>query len=420
MANSMPPPSGSDALVVGAGIVGVCCALYLQRDGFKVTLIDRDGPGEAASFGNAGSLGVASVPPLGMPGIARKAPKMVFDPMHPLVVRLRHLPGLLPWFARFIAASQPQRVEEIADARAALLARVYDAYDPLLEAAGARDLIRNAGLLFVFESDAAMADAAFAIDMRRKRGVALEELTGEEVRAREPALGPLVACGVYFPEVSYAVDPLRLTQKLARHFVSRGGGLLRETVKGFEIGTGGRTRVVTDAGLHDVGVVVVAAGAWSASLAGQLGSRVLLAAERGYHTVLPDPRVEMRIPVTSGDRNVTITPMETGVRMTTMAEFAAVDAPPDYARPERLFRAARALVPGLNAEGGTRWMGPRPSTPDSLPVIGPSPRHPNVYFAFGHGHLGLTFAAVTGRYIADMASGRTPNMDLRPYRADRF
>ena len=420
MPSSTTTSNGRDALVIGAGIVGTCCALYLQRDGFKVTLVDRNGPGEAASFGNAGSLGIASVPPLGMPGILRKAPKMMLDPMHALVIRWGHLPRSWPWFLRFIESSRTSRAEKIADARAVLLARVYDAFDPLLEEAGARDLIRQAGLMMVYESDGQLASARYAIEMRRKRGVKIRELTGDEAREMEPALGPQIRHGVYFPEVSYTINPLRLTQTLAHHFIQRGGTLLRESVKGFEIGPQGPTQVVTDKGRHRTSIVVLAAGVWSKALARQLGTRVLLEAERGYHAELPNPGVTLRTPLASADRNVTFAPMEGGIRMTTMAEFAHVDAPPDYARAERMFAAARCLIPGINAEGATRWCGPRPSTPDSLPVIGRSPRYANAFFAFGHGHLGLTFAAVTGRIVTDLASGRRPNVDLTPYRPDRF
>ena len=420
MSDQQTPKDGRHAVVIGAGIVGTCCALYLQREGLAVTLIDRDGPGEAATFGNAGSFGLASVPPLGMPDTLRKAPKMLRDSMHPLVVRWRHLPRALPWFVRFIAASRRSRVEAIADVRADLLGRVMGAYAPLLEDAGAKDLVRNPGSLMVFESAESRAGVQYALDMRRRRGVKTEELSGDEAREMEPALGPLIQGGVYFPEVSHTVSPLRLTQTLAGHFQARGGTLRRETVMGFDIGSDGPKGVVTDAGRHDAEIMVLAAGVWSKFLARQLGTRVLLEAERGYHTVLPNSGVEIRVPIVSEDRHVTFGPLEDGLRMTTMAEFAAIEAAPDYARAERLFAAARELIPGLDARGATRWMGPRPSTPDSLPVIGPSPRFANVFFAFGHGHLGLTLAALTGRIVADLAQGRRPDTDLGPLRPDRF
>ena len=420
MSNQQFPRDGRHAVVIGAGIVGTCCALYLQREGLAVTLIDRDGPGEAASFGNAGALGLASVPPLGMPDTLWKAPKMLLDPMHPLVVRWGHLPKALPWFVQFIKSSQRSQAEAIADVRADLLGRVYDAYGLLLGDAGAKGLVHNSGLLMLFESERSRSDVEYGLNMRRRRGVKIEELSGDEAREMEPALGPLIERGVFFPEVSQVVNPLRLTQTFAQHFQARGGTLRRETVKGFDMGPDGPKGVVTDVGRYDADLMVLAAGVWSKYLARQLGSRVLLEAERGYHTVLPRPGVDIRVPLVSEDRHVTFGPMEDGLRLTSMAEFADIDAPPDYARAERIFAAARELIPGLDAEGATQWVGSRPSTPDSLPVIGPSPRFANVFFAFGHGHLGLTLAALTGRIVADLIQERRPNIDLGPLSPNRF
>ncbi len=420
MSDQQTLKDGRHAVVIGAGIVGTCCALYLQREGLAVTLIDRDGPGEAATFGNAGALGLASVPPLGMPDTLWKAPKMILDPLHPLSLRWGHLPKALPWFVQFTLASRRSRAEAIADVRADLLRRVNDAYAPLLEDAGARNMVHDLGLLMLFESERSRVNVEFALEMRRRRGIKIEDLSGDEAREMEPALGPLIERGVFFPEVCQTVSPLRLTQRLVRHFQDRGGTLRRETVKGFDFGPDGPKGVITDSGRHDGDLMVLAAGVWSKFLARQLGTRVLLEAERGYHTVLPNPGVDIRVPLVSEDRHVTFGPMEDGLRMTSIAEFAAIEAAPDHARAERIFAAARDLIPGLDTKGATRWVGSRPSTPDSVPVIGPAPSLANVLFAFGHGHLGLTLAAVTGRIVADLAQGRRPETDLGPFRPDRF
>jgi D-amino-acid dehydrogenase len=415
-----PAAEERSVLVIGAGIVGVCAALYLQRQGFKVTLIDRDDPGQAASFGNSGSFGTASVPPLGLPGTLAKVPKMLFDPLHALVVRWRYLPRSWRWFLHFSLASRRPWVEAIAEARHRLLARTYEAFDPLLRDAGAWDLIQRVGRLEIYGSEASFAANRYAFELRRRHGVPMRELTGDEMREMEPDLGPGAVRGMLFPGVSHTVSPLRLTQALAESFVGGGGTLLRETVTGFDIGSDGPRRVLTDAGGHEADLVVVAAGVWSRELARQLGTRVLLESERGYHSVVPEPGVKLKLAIAASDHNVSITPMEDGLRLATMAEFCGVDGRPDYARAERIYRTAKAILPGLRFEGGSRWHGPRPSTPDSLPVIGRAPRHPSVLFAFGHGHLGLTMAAVTGQLIADLALGRQPDIDLAPYRPDRF
>ncbi len=407
-------------IVIGAGIVGVCTALSLQREGFKVTLIDRDDPGEAASFGNSGSFGTASVPPIGMPGILAKVPKMLFDPLHALVLRWSYLPRSWRWFLHFALASRLPQVEAMAEARHRLLARTYEAFDPLLKEAGAEDLIQRVGRLEIYESEASFAASQYAFNLRRRHGVPMRELTGDEMREMEPDLGPNAVRGMFYTNVSHTISPLRLTQVLVKHFVGGGGTLLRETVTGFDIGPDGPRQVLTDAGGHKADLMVLAAGVWSRELARQLGTRVLLESERGYHSVVPNPGVNIKLALVAADRNVAITPMEDGLRLATMAEFCGVDGRADYERAERIYRTASGILPGLKIEGGSRWHGPRPSTPDSVPVIGRSPRHPSVLFAFGHGHLGLTMAAFTGNLIADLALERQPAIDLTPYRPDRF
>ncbi|HET6467420.1 MAG TPA: FAD-binding oxidoreductase [Geminicoccaceae bacterium] len=417
--------SDNEATVIGAGAVGVCCALHLLREGFRVRLIDRGGPGEGASSGNAGNLGLASCVPMAMPGVLRRVPGMLFDADSPLKLRWGHLPRALPWFLRFIAAARPARVEAIAAARNSLLARLHEGLDPLVAEAGAEDLIEATGLLMTFESEAAFAGAAYGIDLRRRNGVHLDVLDGNEARQIEPALTPAVVRAIHVPGLAHTVDPLRLVQALAADFERRGGEIVRATVRGFDgIGPDGPRRVLTaERGALEAGhTVVIAAGVWSRPLAAELGTRVPLEAERGYHTMFADPDgVRMRVSVMSGDRYIAVTPMTGGIRATGIAEFAAPDAPPDMANARLVRRHAEALFPGLRAaDRVSEWMGPRPSHPDSKPVIGRSPRFPNVLLAFGHDHVGLSLAGITGKLIAELAAGRPPSVDLTPFRPDRF
>ena len=420
MPTTANPAAGNDAIVVGAGIVGICSALWLQRTGFRVTLIDRDPPGEGCSSGNAGNLGIASCVPPAVPGILARVPRLLIDPAQPLSIRLGHFPKALPWFVRFARASGRERAMRITAARASLLARVFDAYAPLTAEAGAEDLIERTGWLAVYEKRDPLTGEAFEFEMRRRFGVEMTVLSGDEAREMEPALGPIASSAVYYPRNGRTVNPLRLTQVFARHFVGSGGVLLREAARAITVGGDARPRVVTDAGEHAADRLVLAAGVWSKSLAGGLGSRIPLEAERGYHTMMPDPGVTVRRPLAFADRGVAIATMEHGLRVSGIAEFADPDAAPDYRHADRVLGHARELIPGLNADGATRWMGCRPATPDSLPVISRSPRHPTVLFAFGHGHLGLTFAAVTGQLIAELAAGRPTSVDVSPFRADRF
>ena len=410
-----------DVIVVGAGIVGVCSALCLQREGLRVTIITRDAPGEACSFGNSGGIGGGvSVAPLSLPGIVGKAPKMLLDPKHPLSVRWGYFPAMIPWFARFARASAPDRVERISDARASLFAVGTDSYAPLLEAAGATDMVRNRGSLNVYESRESMMGAGVGREYARRRGFVFEEIDGDEARRRNPALGPKVACAVFFPDHAQTINPHRLVQVLARRFAADGGVLVSDQVTGFLFAADGAPSVRTRGGEYGAANVVIAAGVWSKALARMLGTRVSLEAQRGYHVMLPNPGVDARIMTTLADRNLVMSPMEHGLRITGIAEFAHPDAAPDYAHTDRILAQAAEMVPGLRTEGATRWMGPRPATPDSLPVIGRAPRHDKVVFAFGHGQNGLQMGAITGKLVAELVAGRPPSVDLAPFRADRF
>jgi D-amino-acid dehydrogenase len=410
----------ADALVIGAGIVGTCCALYLQRAGLAVTMIDRGGPGEGCSSGNAGNLGNGSCVPASLPGMLVEVPAMLRDPQHPLSIRWRHAPAALPWFLRFARAGMPARVEEIADGLHSLQSRLFDAYDPLIAQAGAQNLVRRDGKLFVYESRAAFEEDSFGVELRRRRGVELEDLGADEVRRMAPAFGTKIVCGRFQKGTGHTVDPLGLVRALAASFVGEGGTLLRARVTGFLLSGGKVEGVVSDGARHRASLVVLAAGIWSGRLAAELGYRIPLESEGGYHVMLPDPGVDLRVPTLACERKVIFTPMDGGLRVTGIAEFAGLDAPADYGLAEVVLRHACQLLPSLNTAGAERWHGQRPSTPDSLPVIGPAPRHRNVIFAFGHGRLGLGMGAITGRLVSQLATGQAPDVDPAPYRVERF
>jgi D-amino-acid dehydrogenase len=406
--------------VIGAGIVGVCCALHLQREGFKVRLVEKGQPGMKTSFGNSGSFGTASCVPFALPGVLKKVPKMLFDSESPLKLRWSHVPKALPFFLRLIEASRPSRVEAIAAARNSLLVHTHAGYAPLIEGADASQWVDHNGLMMVFESEAAFEGAAYALDLRRRNGVHMDILDGNEARQMEPALATSVIKAVSLPDVSRTIDPFRLTGALVQDFLRRGGEIVNAEVRGFEIGSEGPTKILTDRGPIDVEQVVLAAGVWSRPLARQLGTSVPLEAERGYHVMFAPQDFGLKRALVSADRSVSLAHMHEGIRATGVAEFAAPDAPADMRIADRVMRHAMALVPGLKGEPVSRWMGPRPSHPDSKPVIGRSPRHRNVFFAFGHDHLGLTMAGITGKLVAELATGQPTTVDLAPFRPDRF
>ncbi len=418
--SAMSAANSRNVTVIGAGVVGMCCARWLQRDGHAVTVIDPVAPGESCSFGNAGIISAGSVLPLAMPGILRKVPGMLLDPLGPLTIRMRHLPRLAPWLVRLLAASRRQRVGSIADALRALNAPAVDAYRELLGSADFGDLVRHEGLIYAYESEAALDAEAEEWAMRTARGVHAERVGREELRQLEPALGPEFACAMFVEQTAHAVSPLRMVKTLAGKFLADGGEIVSGRVDGFDMSAQGPRALHGDCGAREVDALVIAAGAWSHRLAASLGSRVPLEAERGYHVTLPDAGVALRRPVSYAKRGVIATPMEMGLRIAGMVELASLDAAPDYRRARVLLEHARRMFPGLRTDGASEWMGCRPSLPDSLPVIGRSPHFAGVFYAFGHGHLGLTEGAITGRLVAELVAGRPPSLAVEPYRVDRF
>lgn len=396
------------------------CARWLQRDGRAVTVIDPSPPGESCSFGNAGIISMGSVVPLATPGMLRRLPGYLLDPLGPLTVRWRYLPQLAPWLIRLLAAGRPRRFGPIADALRALNAPALDAYRTLLAPEDFADLIRHEGVLYVYESETALDADAEGWKMRRARGVRFTRLGCDELRQVEPALGPGFACAVLVEDAAHVVNSHRLVTSLAERFLSDGGRILAERVGDVEIGDAGPRAVLTDRGRRACDALVVAAGAWSRGLAARLGNRVPLETERGYHVTLPSPGVTPRRPVAFPAGGFIATPMEMGLRIAGTVELGGLEAPPDYRRTKALLEHGRRLFPGLDGEDVSEWMGFRPSLPDSLPVIGRSSRVGGVYYAFGHGHLGLTEGAITGKLVAELVAGRPTSIDVRPYRPDRF
>ena len=404
--------------MVGAGIVGMACALWLRRDGWKVLVLDPRAPGEGCSFGNAGIVAVTQMVPPSTSALLAEVPRMLFDPRWSISIRLRYLPRFTPWLIRFLAASRPARVAEIAQAMAALLGGAMDSHRALLAAAGAEDLLRLQGWLAVYRR--ATPQLTRDLALRRAHGVRADELGGAEIRQLVPALARDLDYGVFYPDVGHVRDPFALVQAYARRHLADGGEIARMSVTGFAVRDRRVEAVRTADGELACELAVVAAGAWSRALAAGLGARVPLDTERGYHVTLPEAGVELPLPVMAGDARFGLTPMIPGLRLAGTAEFAGLDAPPNPARHAAMIERAQRIVPGLGAARATTWMGFRPSTPDSMPVIGRAPAADNAYLAFGHGHLGLTAGPVTGRAIADLAAGRTPAFDLAPFRAERF
>jgi len=406
--------------VVGAGIVGISCALNLLRDGHAVTVVDRAPPGEGCSQGNAGMFSSDSFIPLSIPGVLGQVPGWLLDPFGPLAIRWRHLPSMVPWLVRFVLAGRPRRVEEICAALAPLLASSLKEHRALARGTEAEGLIRAQGCLYVYEDAKSLAKEAKSWDLQQAHGTVMERLGGAEIREREPALASVYQHGYFLPEMGHTVEPMLLVKALAGHFEQSGGVIVQREVLDIEAGPDGPRRLATDRGALDVDVLVIAAGAFSGRLTAKLGSPVPLQGERGYHVTIGHSGIHLNAPVFVSAHKFIATPMTPGIRIAGTAEFGGLDAAPNFARARALTHHARKMLPGIDTTDVTEWSGLRPTLPDSLPVIGPSPHLPNLFFAFGHQHVGLTGGPKTGRLIADLVAGRTPGLDLGPFRADRF
>lgn len=406
--------------VIGAGIIGICCARALQRDGHRVTLIDRGHPGEGASFGNSSVLATESVIPVATPGIWRKVPKMLLDPLGPLSLRWRYLPHLTPWLLRFLAASRPEAVERISLALESLLDDSIAAYGQLLKDAAAEDLLVRRGWIGAYTTRAALEDYRRLAELQRRRGVEVAEISVAEMRQMEPALSPGLAGGFYYPQVAHTLDPYRVVLAVAELVQREGGRILRRDVTGFRVADGKVEAVETTEDSLPCDAVVVAAGAWSKDLAKRLGVKVPLDTERGYHLTLPTPGIALSRPVYSTEFGMACTPLTGGLRLGGTVELGGRVAAPNWQRAQVLASRGRQLFPDLDTRDASRWMGFRPSLPDSLPVLGPAPAAGNAVLAFGHGHLGLTLGARTGRLVADLVAGRPAPIDLAPFAATRF
>jgi glycine/D-amino acid oxidase-like deaminating enzyme len=421
---AMAAAAGRRIGVIGAGMVGVCTASWLQRDGHHVFLIDPGNPGEGASFGNAGAFNGSSVTPMAMPGIIRNVPKWLMDPLGPLSLRWSYLPSILPYLVRFVSASAPDKVHAQARALRPLVGPTVPLVRELAREAGAEELIHQRGHLYVYRSEEGLAKDGFAWALRRENGVTVDEFDADELRQLEPTLSRDYVRGLLVRENGHTSNPLGLVTRLVERFRGQGGELVRARALGFQFEGRRLIAIQTDTGILRVDAAVICAGAHSKPLAAALGNRVPLETERGYHLMIRDPEVMPRIPTADGDGKFVATPMELGLRFAGTVELAGLTAPPNWQRARILLEQGRKMLPGLAKEHAEErisvWMGHRPSMPDSLPVIGPSRASPDVIYAFGHGHVGMTAAPMTSKIVTELVAGRPAPIDIAPFAASRF
>lgn len=401
------------ALVIGAGAVGVSCALQMAKRGMKVTLIDRGPVGGGTSHGNAGAV-LRAASPIAEPGVWRKVPSMLLDPMGPLTVRWRHLPALAPWLIRFLAESSPKRFQANSHAIWQLGDQAPDAWRRQVRGTTAEELLRPVGWLKVYETEKAFEEAAASRAVYAEKGAAIETFTKDELRQLEPNLGPIFARGALHADGLFARNPRRLVEICADAARALGVEILQaEAVDAWADDVRAQA-TLADGRVLEADRLVLAAGAWSKDLAARLGVHLPLDTERGYHLMFETPEKSLSRPVIWEEKSFVLCPMEHGLRMTSQVELAGLKAPPDYRRIESMIPMAQKMLPSLKdgAAPWDRWLGFRPSLPDARPLVGPSPSAKAALFAFGHQHYGLSLAARTGEVIADLAAGERPEIDL--------
>jgi len=409
----------TDALVLGAGIVGTSIALHLARRGLSVALVDRQEPGRGTSYGNAGIIEGNTVFPQAFPGFStvlrvalKRAPEANYH--------FSYLPHVAPWLMSFRAWSRPARIRETAAVMRPFFARAVDEHAALMAESGAEHYLRRTGWLKLYRKEASFDANAAERDLAGRYGIAFRTMDADGARALEPALAAVFRRAVFWETTASISNPLAVTQAYARRFAALGGVTLTGDARRLHR-AGGRWRVDTEAGYVEAQEAVVALGPWAPDLLDPFGIALPLGIKRGYHRHFrARGNAALARPVLDYDNGYVLTPMEQGLRLTTGAEFAARDAPPTPVQFDRLLPAARDLFPLADPVEAQPWIGSRPCFADSRPVIGRAPGQPGLWLAYGHGHWGLTLGPATGRLLAEMMTGATPFMDPAPFRAERF
>lgn len=408
-----------EVTVIGAGVIGLSAALMAQARGLSVTVIDREGPAAGASAGNAGAFAFTDILPLASPGILRKAPKWLLDPLGPLTIPPAYALNIAPWLYRFWRACSPNAVAASTAAQTALMDLSKAELEPFLRATSTLPMLRKDGNLQVYESEAEFRASLPGWEARKAHGIDFRHMSAEEMANLQPGLSPRFIKGTFTPGWWSIADPKLYVQALADQFRAGGGRIVVGEVTGLAQ-QGGRVSIQTKGETLTSDKVVVAAGAFSHRIAGTLGEKIPLETERGYNTTLPPGALDLRCQITFGGHGFVISRLSTGIRVGGAVELGGLSLPPNFRRSEAMLRKAKAFLPTLKTDGGTQWMGFRPSLPDSLPAIGRSKALPKVVYAFGHGHLGLTQSAGTARIVADLLTDAPPAINLTPFSPQRF
>ena len=405
--------------VIGAGIQGVCISLCLIKKGFEVTLIDREDPGkESASYGNAGHFSPYASVPINRPDILVDIPTMLLSSTGPLALKWNYVPKMIPWFIKFIKNCSKKNMLHTTKYMHQILDLALPAYDELFEDISVSELVESKGIIY-FWTNKDLKSRELEINMRKELGVKQQLLTPHEIHDLEPHIKQIYHGGILYPNARHTRNPKKVLLKLFDLFIKKGGHFEKENVQSISFTTDNKPVIKTNLNFYNFDKAVIACGAFSKKITDQLGEKIPLDTERGYHVHFKGHDHLLTRPVIFLNRGFGITPMEQGLRVVGTVEFGGLDNPVSKKRILNLVNNAKYLFPELT-EHHDEWLGFRPSLPDFLPVIGPSKNYKNLFYAFGHHHLGWTLGAITGKIIAGMLAGENTNLNLAPYSSLRF
>ncbi len=403
--------------IIGAGIQGVCNALFLQKKGFQVTLFDREEPGSAASYGNAGHFSPYASVPLNRPDVIADVPSMLISSRGPLALKWNYVPKMIPWFARFILNCREEKMMHTAKSMHQILDQSLPAFDELFDEIDLDGLVENNGILYVW-TDQNIKSRELEIRIRDQLGVKQQLVNKKEIHDLEPNLKPFYHGGVYYDYARHARNPRKILIKLFENFLNKGGKFLKLNIQNIDFDEEKPVlRTETQRFIFDK--LVIACGAFSKRLTDKLHENIPLDTERGYHVHFKDYDHLISRPIVYANRGFGMTPMEQGLRVVGTVEFGGLENSPSKSRIKNLILNAKDMLDGL-PEHKDEWLGFRPTLPDFLPVLGPSKNYKNVFYSFGHHHLGWTLGAISGKIISKMISGENTNLDLQPYSSIRF
>jgi glycine/D-amino acid oxidase-like deaminating enzyme len=404
--------------IVGAGIQGISNALFLQKKGFNVTIFDRDEPGSpAASYGNAGHFSPYASVPINRPDVLSDVPAMLLSSTGPLALKWNYVPKMIPWFLQFIRNCSTKRMMHTAKNMHQILDLALPAYDELFDEIELGGLVEKKGILYIW-NDQSLKSRDLEIKVRNELGVDQQVVTPKEIHDLEPNIRPIYHGGVYYQHGRHARNPKKILLKLFELFLKKGGMFLKMNIK--DINFNDEKPVIkaeTQSFLFDK--IVIACGSFSKKLTDNLDEKIPLDTERGYHVHFKDCDHLLSRPVIFQNRGFGITPMEQGLRVVGTVEFGGLDNPLSKSRVENLINNAKYMMGDL-PEHEDEWLGFRPTLPDYLPVIGPSKKYKNIFYCFGHHHLGWTLGPISGKIISSMIAEENTNLDLKPYSSLRF